>query len=171
MPNWCYNRLTIDTTTEDGKKLSEAFKPKYQDEGDTELYAKPFQDLRPCPEDLEIVATSGNGLTSELKKQYEANIAKYGYSTWYDWRVANWGTKWDARVEEFNDTNPEQTYVYFETAWSPPTDFFKWFVDHHPKAYFRNEYDEEGMFFEGFTENSKKDGFVDECYEMEHKDD
>lgn len=169
MPNWCYNRLTIDTTTEDGKKLAEAFKPKYKDEDS--LYAKPFQDLRPCPDDLEIVATHGNGITPELKEKYEANIAKYGYSTWYDWRVANWGTKWDARVEEFNDNNPKQTYVYFETAWSPPVEFLKWFVDQYPKAYFRNEYDEEGMSFEGFTENSLKDGFVDECYDMEFKDD
>ena len=45
MPNWCFNRLTIDTTSEGGKKLAEAFRPKYESEG--ELIARPFQDLLP----------------------------------------------------------------------------------------------------------------------------
>ncbi len=169
MPNWCYNRLTIDTTNESGKKLAKAFEPKYQDEESKDLYAKPFQDLLPCPEDLEIVATFGNGLTEELKEKYKANVTKYGYPHWYEWRVANWGTKWDARVEDFDDSDPKQTYVYFETAWSPPVEFMKWFVSQYPDAYFRNEYDEEGMMFEGFTENSKKDGFIDECFDTEEK--
>lgn len=174
MPNWCYNRMTIDTTTEGGKKLAKAFEPKYLDDeskGLQWLYAKPFQDLLPCPEELNITATLGNGIDDDLKKKYDANKAKYGYANWYDWQVGNWGTKWDARVEDFDDSDPDQTYVYFETAWSPPVEFMKWFVSKHPNTYFRNEYDEEGMHFEGFTENSKKDGFIDECFDKEEEND
>ena len=29
-----------------------------------------------------------------LGKQAFANIANYGYPTWYEWRIANWGAKW-----------------------------------------------------------------------------
>jgi len=168
MPNWCYNRLTIDTTTEGGKKLAKAFEPKYEDEDSKFLHAKPFQDLLPCPKELlETQAT----FSKEPTNQQIRNKEKYGHTDWYSWNVANWGTKWDARVEDFDDSDPNQIYVYFETAWSPPVEFMKWFVSQHPDAYFRNEYDEEGMHFEGVTENSKKDGFIDECFSKEQADD
>ena len=155
MPNWCYNRLTIDTTNESGKKLAKAFTLK-----------NPFQHLMPCPEELLNTPASFDATKQQLE-----NKEKYGYADWYTWRIAHWGTKWDARVEDFDDSDPKQTYVYFETAWSPPVEFMKWFVSQYPDAYFRNEYDEEGMMFEGFTENSKKDGFVDECFDIEEKND
>jgi len=164
MPNWCFNRLTIDTTSEGGKKLAKAFEPKYKDENGR-FYAQPFQDLMPCPK--ELVDTDSN-LGRDPNDKQKANIKKYGYPDWYMWRVANWGTKWDARVEEFEDFNPHETYVMFETAWSPPENFFKWFVSEYPDVYFRNEYDEEGMGFEGYCENSQAEGFVEESWEFIH---
>ena len=40
---------------------------------------------------------------------------------WYNWRVQNWGTKWDAYTMEIDDTDmPHGFEVQFETAWSPP---------------------------------------------------
>ena len=40
---------------------------------------------------------------------------------WYNWRVQNWGTKWDAYTMEIDDTDmPHGFEVNFETAWSPP---------------------------------------------------
>jgi hypothetical protein len=167
MPNWCFNRLTVDTTSEGGKLLAKAFKPKHKRE-DGSLDASPFQDLLPCPKELlETQAT----FSKEPTNQQIRNKEKYGHTDWYSWNVANWGTKWDARVEDFDDSDPNQIYVYFETAWSPPVEFMKWFVSQHPDAYFRNEYDEEGMQFEGVTENSKKDGFIDECFDKEEEND
>ena len=133
MPNWCYNRLCIDTTTEGGKILAAAFKPsKVDDRGN--LYSTPFQDLRPCPEDLHITATCGNGIDPELQKKYDANIEKYGFAHWYEWCWKNWGVKWDARVEDYDDSDPESTYVYFETPWGAPIEFFRHFSDEHPDA-------------------------------------
>jgi hypothetical protein len=41
------------------------------------------------------------------------NKRKYGYGTWYDWNVANWGTKWNA----YDQCPPHE----FNTAWSNPT--------------------------------------------------
>ena len=40
---------------------------------------------------------------------------------WYNWRVQNWGTKWDCYSLEIDDTDmPHGFQVTFETAWSPP---------------------------------------------------
>lgn len=40
---------------------------------------------------------------------------KYGYLDWYDWSVANWGTKWNSY-----DVSASGTEVRFHTAWSAP---------------------------------------------------
>lgn len=168
MPNWCYNRMNIDATTEGGKILAEAFRPKYKVYNEylkTDLLeAHPLRDLMPIPAELEITASPGTK-DEELKKLYEANKAKYGSESWYDWCICNWGTKWDARVEDFNDDNPEDVYIYFETAWSPPTAFLEWFCNQHPDTIFSCEYDEEGMFFEGETSHHPDAGFHDNSWE------
>ena len=40
---------------------------------------------------------------------------------WYNWRVQNWGTKWDAYSLEIDECDmPHGFEVNFETAWSPP---------------------------------------------------
>lgn len=175
MPNWCFNRLVIDTTTDGGKVLAQAFKPKYTYDDGT-LYAKPFQDLMPCPEELQIEAGyfgKGTEKDEEMQQLYASNKEKFGFPHWYDWQIANWGTKWDARVEDYQDLDPatentksNQVYVYFETAWSPPVEFFRWFAEEYPDAIFMDEYDEEGMQFEGRV-GVEDNEFIDESWEME----
>lgn len=50
-------------------------------------------------------------------RKYVDNVRKYGYTTWYDWRIANWGSKWNAyHCEPFANN----TFVW-ETAWSNVT--------------------------------------------------
>jgi len=169
MPNWCFNTLTIDATTEGGKVLAEAFRPKYKHEDSDDLYARPFQDLMPCPDELHITAgyLGDTEKEKELQALYDANKAKHGYAHWYDWQIANWGTKWDARVEEYDDSNADiEVYVYFDTAWNAPDEFFKFFADKYPDARFENEYNEEGMQFEGRVGQSDL-GFFDESWDME----
>jgi hypothetical protein len=166
MPNWCYNNLTIDGTTKGGKILADAFRPKYKDE-DGNLFANPFQDLMPIPEDLQIEAGyfgDGTDKNNEMQERYARNKEKYGHQHWYDWCIANWGTKWDARVEDFNAKNINDICVYFETAWSPPLDFLSWFCEQHPDTVFSMHYDEEGCFFEGECYHNPDDGFNDDCW-------
>lgn len=170
MPNWCFNRLTVDATNESGKLLSEAFRPKYKYEDSNNLYASPFNDLMPCPEDLHCDAGffgQGSDKEKEMQALYAKNKEKYGYEHWYDWQVANWGTKWDARVEDFDDDNPEDVMIYFDTAWSPPIEFLRWFSEQHPDVSFEMEYDEEGMSFEGKCSNCLELGFIDECWDID----
>ena len=47
------------------------------------------------------------------KKAYRNKI-KFGHTTWYDWCIANWGTKWNAYSFGQANTNT----LSFNTAWS-----------------------------------------------------
>lgn len=48
--------------------------------------------------------------------RYRDNHKNYGYCTWYEWAIANWGTKWNAYGQP-DKRNNEDT-IWFETAWS-----------------------------------------------------
>ena len=56
-----------------------------------------------------------------LGEQCYNNIRDYGHPSWYDWSLANWGTKWnsygyhDYTAKDFNGGSVE-----FQTAWSYP---------------------------------------------------
>lgn len=50
----------------------------------------------------------------ELGKIAIDNVSAYGYKDWYDWSIANWGTKWNAC-----DTYIKGNVIEFDTAWSP----------------------------------------------------
>ena len=58
---------------------------------------------------------------NDLGNAYINNIINYGYSSWYDWSVNNWGTKWNACSTYYIDDNN----IEFETAWSMPEEIFK----------------------------------------------
>lgn len=50
-----------------------------------------------------------------LGEQYFDNILEYGNSTWYDWSIKNWGTKWNAYKCDLED---KENIIYFLTAWN-----------------------------------------------------
>jgi len=132
MPNYCQNQATF--THPDVEKLNELYLQfeRVEDNADDED-GQPFQYLRPTPPEL----LDGNG--------------------WYDWRVANWGTKWDAssrRVLEF-DPEAKTLTVTFHTAWAAPTDLYKYL---HAETEWRVDaiYFEAGMGFYGsFNEDGE----------------
>lgn len=51
----------------------------------------------------------------ELGNQAYQNIQKYGCPTWYEWRIRNWGTKWNASNAEIAERQ-----LSFLTAWNAP---------------------------------------------------
>jgi len=58
----------------------------------------------------------------ETEREY---CEKHNIPTWYDWQVANWGTKWNAyntdTVEVIRDQPDVMTVCYrFDTAWVCP---------------------------------------------------
>lgn len=100
-PNWCYNSITV---THKDPVMLERFKKA----ADTGI----LQEFIPCPQ--ELLDTPANFEVDEK------NVKKYGYSNWYDWNVANWGTKWDFTCEDVEIVG-DTISTFFDSAWSPPT--------------------------------------------------
>ena len=61
--------------------------------------------------------------------KYIANAVRYGATSWYDWRIANWGTKWNAGETKIIDDDT----VRFRTAWKPPKPIFRELSRMHPE--------------------------------------
>lgn len=110
MPNWCNNVARISHP--EPAMIDRAIKAF--DEG------KFLQEFVPCPQELlDTAATFGETSTEQ------ANKAKYGYGSWYDFNIANWGTKWDVGGEnpaERHDAN--NITLVFESAWAPPVEAY-----------------------------------------------
>jgi hypothetical protein len=46
---------------------------------------------------------------------------------WYEWRVSNWGTKWDVGSSQYGIErgNANECKFSFDSAWSPPIQFYE----------------------------------------------
>lgn len=151
MPNWCYNNMSVHGDRESLERLTTAITRK--DDDGNESYDLTV--LFPIPEELQIASVFFNRDTTdpeyiELLKKYEANKAKYGHQTWYDWCIANWGTKWSPRIEywEIHDYNDESTIsANYDTAWSPADGLIREVSKQFPTLLFSVTSDEEGCSF------------------------
>jgi hypothetical protein len=153
MPNWCSNHITVRGTDPVAiKRLADAF-----DNGEF------CGTVVPMPEELNI--TSGFlGSPAEqrvLEAKSAANLEKFGYANWYDFNVANWGTKWEiggsGEVAEIED-NSLSFSAPFESAWSPPIGVCEALVEQGFEVVLY--YYEPGMGYVGKWEDG-----VDDCYE------
>lgn len=84
---------------------------------------------------------------------------------WYDWRVEHWGTKWDANYSEINAMASNMIDVRFDTAWSPPIEFFNTCADIYDKLRFECYFIDEcnnfcGMFNIKGEEHEVQEGDV-----------
>jgi hypothetical protein len=114
----------------------------------------------PCPEALldERATICGGPNAAEYDQLRAENMEAHGYESWYDWRVANWGTKWDISGDVQEDGSDYLT-VGFDSAWSPPLNAY-WVLEDlgfEIEAY----YFEPGMAFCGRWTNG-----VDESYNI-----
>jgi len=75
-----------------------------------------------------------------LGKQYFANVNNYGYGDWYDWSVANWGTKWNAYdFAHYNNT------IEFNTAWECPEPIIQAISEKYPDITINHKWADEDM--------------------------
>ena len=63
---------------------------------------------------------------------------QYGCTSWYNWRIENWGTKWG--VSEFSCN---RTTMIFETAWATPEPIFEKLSEEFPNDYIEVKYADE----------------------------
>jgi hypothetical protein len=116
MPNWCNNYLVLEHS--DPEMINRA-KRAFAD-------GRLLDEFVPVPKDLHIVAgrvgADDNPEQVALEAQEKANLEAHGYSTWYDYCVNEWGTKWDVGGEgdQASQDSPTDIRMNFDSAWAPP---------------------------------------------------
>lgn len=148
MPNWCNNHISLSHA--DPKMID-----KIVENQDGILGA-----LIPCPKELQDERTgSFGGPDSAEKDALRARLkAKYGFDGWYDWQVANWGTKWDLCEPNVTRVDPNTVEIGADTAWSPPVAAYESLTELGFNVV--AHYYEPGMCFAGVW--TSEDG--DDCY-------
>lgn len=151
MPNWCNNNLVLEH--DDPAMIQRAF--------DALERCEFLQEFVPVPQELKDTVSGAYGDPAEqakLEAQQKANIEKYGYSTWYDYCVAEWGTKWDVGDQGASDIHPEGKILHtsFDSAWAPPVRAYEKLVELGFTV--KAQYYEPGMCYAGAWE----DGIDDE---------
>ena len=148
MPNWCDNQVTITGPNSVIDKIEKIVKEEKDGNGLLNF-------MKPMPKELD-------GTTSPSSSADKPQPMVEGFDNWYDWRVENWGTKWE--VNEFYgvDRQGDTISFGFSSAWSPPINAYQSFLinmseqkqDVSIKAY----YYEGGCDFMGCWDNGD-----DEC--------
>lgn len=160
MPNWCYQRLQVKGPSADLKDFHQSMKQvrtefSQQTNKNETIEEYELNHLYPCPKELAETESAFGGSEDEKKKReerYEANIAKYGYSNWYDWCNAKWGTKWGAcSVDITQEPYRGEMNIYFESAWSPAIGLLAEISRLNPTLTFSVIYDEESSAFAGWA--------------------
>lgn len=152
MPNWCNNYAEIHGPKATIKALHDAMQ-----EG------KFFGHMRPEPnyDEVEVLPTFPGivGNNEPVKKD----------SAWWDWRVQNWGTKWELSEDEmksnftYEEVNDNYAKItgHFDTAWSPACDAFNYFADANEGVQATIYYYEPGMGFCGIYDTDGGDDYYD----------
>ena len=146
MPNWCNNHITF--THDDPEMIEKIAAVEGAEKG-------VLQTLVPCPEELlddELTTSYGDDARQAIvEAKQAAMMEKYGYKSWYDWQVANWGTKWDLCEVSYNRVDDNTIQLSCDTAWSPPLTALESLL---AQGYgVRALYYEQGMCFAGIWED------------------
>ena len=158
MPNYCNNNIVI---TGPNSVIDKIEKIANGDKGDLLQY------FYPMPKALQdTTAPLQKDATKEEKAKAKENLKKYGYDNWYDWRVENWGTKWD--IMEFYNINRKEIgedeseiSLGFDTAWAPALGAYEKFIDENSNCSLKAYYYEPGCDFMGEWDNG-----MDSCFEV-----
>ena len=126
MPNWCNNDLQI--THADPKMMEKALDAWNNGKFLGGLVPEPDYTITPVAKTYPHIGASF-AKTEEEKAEIMKNEPKIREDAWWDWRVQNWGTKWDFGLEDHEDAIPEKLNggvlsVFFCSAWSPPIEAY-----------------------------------------------
>ena len=133
MPNYCNNTLEVNGSYNDLNRFWN--KNKFLSENEENNSFLSFNKSHPLPQHKE-------------NEQDE----------WYNWRLKNWGTKWDAcecsisediTIEENLPKKCKTFFYYFDTAWTPPVEWMNKVSTLFPKIQFTITYEEAGCDFWG----------------------
>ena len=155
MPNWCDNNLTI--THADPKMIKKLVKAWDADKFFGTIYPEPDYSVTPVASSFPDI-NAQFAKTEEEKAKALANEPTIREDAWWDWRVQNWGTKWDIDTKEVEPPQitdeGKSLFCYFNTAWGPAIGIYDKLTEqgYQVEAY----YFESGMAFCG--KYTSKDG-------------
>ena len=121
MPNWCDNQVTITGPSSVIDKIE-----KIVNEESNNAENGLLQFFHPMPKELLDTEAGPTAKTKAEKDERKARKLEFGAENWYDWRVNNWGTKWEVCEFYGVDKQPDaligdSTISFaFSSAWSPP---------------------------------------------------
>lgn len=109
----------------------------------------------------------------ELGKRYYENLRDHGATTWYDWSVDNWGTKWNA----YNcvEVDADSRFLQFDTAWSSVPNILSLLSEEFPEVRMEYKWADENIgynvgtaiFYDGeLQEYDVPNGGSKEAYEL-----
>ena len=172
MPNWCSNRVTVWSNSEEAmREFKEAVSMEYsgtdKDGPWSRMQDFSFEAILPMPSALREIQSPVTIATKEEQEEYTKKHNRpcphitqeesdkldelYGDNNWYDWSNNNWGVKWDCCdvgvTEEFGDT--EIVYT-FDTPWGPPQEIYNLLVAKFPEVHISWFWDEPGMEQAGY---------------------
>ena len=154
MPNWCDNQLSITGPNSVIDKIEKIVKAE-----DTHENTGLLNFFKPMPKELE-------GTTSPSSSADKPQPMVEGFDNWYDWRVENWGTKWElcefygVDRQHLNDSLDESTISFaFSSAWAPPINAYEQFLADNENCSLKAYYYEGGCDFMGEWDNGS-----DDCY-------
>jgi hypothetical protein len=97
------------------------------------------------------------------RRREEINTKKFGAKDWYDWRVINWGTKWDACDLNVIYSGEDEFCIEFETAWNFPTKIYERLgLDYPNSSLMMIAWSIESDFLTCATRMAEKDWVVEE---------
>jgi hypothetical protein len=176
MPNWCNNEVTVYANSREDltRLLAMATHPVESDDDSDDAIPdlSPFrmESIHTTP--IELMDNSKPSGGEQLQNAMAGNT-DYKYDNWYDWRVANWGTKWDmsdVQLDEVRYSGEEEESkrysfnLYYQTAWSPNIEFWKYVCNMGPFTV-EMRYIEEGMGYIGET-TVERDSVDDYCVDI-----
>ena len=145
MPNHCFNKISISVGDADGQSLQVLVESLKSEENQTDF---DFNAILPMPPELENV---GWGEAEEMNDIEKAKYKKeFGSTSWYDWRVDKWGTKWNSYNCEIVEHEDDYVVYTFDTAWGPPTGVIEALREQCPDFSISAFYDEPGMEMAGY---------------------
>jgi len=148
MPNWCNNTITIQGPTD-------TLKPLWDEAQKTGL----LNAIKPMPKELEDTTSPTPEKGQAGYKGPQPVID--GFTNWYDWRVQNWGCKWDVDADglEYVDNGDGTASIagWFDSPWGPPIEAYNTFCDDMANCSLEAFYEEGGMDFAGHYDNGADD--------------
>jgi hypothetical protein len=138
MPNWCFNRITIQGQFNEIKEF--VCNENYEFDLDKIIpYPEPFRQM-----DAEWV----HPVPETYRDKWGTDTDGFNKGG-YEWRLSNWNTKWNIKEAEWHSCESNDGFVEFDSAWSPPIGCIYHLSLKFPESLISIEYDEPGCQFGG----------------------